>query len=242
MAPSKSPFCLLARRLGSATPLPVAAERAILGLPLIIRTIEASRDILYEGGPSDHCCVILDGWTYCYQILTDGRRQILSFHVPGDLPDLQSLHLPSPDFGMATVTRSIVAFVPHSDLRKLSDRYSDIAQAFWREIIVTATTHRAWIVSLGRRDARQKLAHLICELYLRLEAVGLTDGRSMPMPLRQTDFADALGLTSVHVNRTLRSLRGQGLVDLYGRRLTILDWEALRAVADFNPKYLHLTD
>ena len=242
MVPSKSPLGLLARRLGGAGSLLDAAERAVLGLPLIIRTIEASRDIKYEGGTSDHCCVILDGWTCCYQLLADGRRQILSFHVPSDLPDLQSLHLPSPDFGMATVTRSIVAFVPHIDLRKLSDQCPAIAQAFWREAIVTAATHRAWIVGLGRRDARQKLAHLFCELYLRLEAVGLTDGRSMPMPLRQTDFADALGLTSVHVNRTLRSLRIEGVVDLYGRRLTIHDWEALCAVAEFNPKYLHLTD
>lgn len=240
MAPSKSPFGLLARRLGAAASLPVAAERAILGLPLIIRTIEASRDIKYEGSTSDHCGVILDGWACCYQSLTDGRRQILSFHVPGDLPDLQSLHTPTADFGMATVTRTIVAFVPHADLQKLSDQYPAIAQAFWREVIVTAATHRAWITSLGRRDARQKLAHLFCELYLRLEAVGLTDGRSIPMPLRQTDFADALGLTSVHVNRTLKILRDEGVIELYARRLTIRDWDTLCAVAEFDPKYLHL--
>ena len=242
MAPSKSPFGLLARRIGGAACLPIAAARAVLGLPLIIRTIEASRDILYEGGPSNHCFVILDGWTYCYQLLTDGRRQILSFHVPGDLPDLQSLHMPVADFGMATVTRCIVAFVPHSDLRKLSDQYPAITQAFWREAIVSAAIHRAWIVSLGRRDALQKLSHLFCELYLRLKAVGLTDGHSMPMPLRQTDFADALGLTSVHVNRTLKSLRDQGVIDLYARRLTVHDWGALCAIADFNPKYLHLDE
>lgn len=242
MALSRYPFGLMARRLGVATPLPKADERAILGLPLIIRTIEASRDIVYEAGQSDHCCVILDGWTYCYQLLTDGRRQILSFHVPGDLPDLQSLHLPSPDFGMATATRATVAFVPHADLRKLSDRYPAVAQAFWRETLVTAATHRAWITSLGRRDAREKLAHLFCEMYLRLKAVGLTDGYSMPMPLRQPDFADALGLTPVHVNRTLRSLRVERLVDLRGRRLMIHDWETLCAIADFNPKYLHLPE
>lgn len=242
MAVSKYPFGTMARRLGGVIPLPVEDERAILGLPFIIRTIEASRDIKYEDGQSTHCCVILDGWTRCYQLLADGRRQILSFHVPGDLPDLQSLHLQSLDFGMATVTRSIVAFLPHPDLRKLSDRYPAIAQAFWREVIVTAATHRAWIVSLGRRDARQKLTHLFCELYLRLEAVGLTDGLSMPMPIRQSDLADALGLTSVHVNRTLKSLRDQGVIDLSARRLLIRDWDALRAVAEFDPKYLHLTD
>ena len=232
----------LIRRLGGHLLLLDADERAILGLPLIIRTIEASRDFKYEGATSDHCCVILDGWSCCYQSLTDGRRQILSIHVPGDLPDLQSLHLPMADFGMATVTRSIVAFVPQADLRKLSNQHPAIAQAFWREITVTAATHRAWIVSLGRRDARQKLAHLFCELYLRLKTVGLTDGRSMPMPLRQTDFADALGLTAVHVNRTLKSLREQGVIDLYARRLTIRDWDTLCVVADFNPKYLHLND
>lgn len=240
MAPSKSPFGLLARRLGAAASLPVAAERAILGLPLIIRTIEASRDIKYEGGTADHCCVILDGWTCCYQSLTGGRRQILSIHVPGDLPDLQSLHLPSPDFGMATVTRSIVTFVRHAELRKLSEQFPTIAQAFWREAVVTAATHRAWITSLGRRDARQKVAHLFCELYLRLEAVSLAGDYIMPMPLRQNDLADALGLTSIHINRVLRNMRIEGLFDLRLRRLEIRDWAALVAAAEFKPQYLHL--
>lgn len=122
MALSRYPFGLMACRLGGATPLPKADERAILELPLIIRTIEASRDIVYEDGPSNHCCVILNGWTCCYQLFTDGQRQILSFHVPGDLPDLQSLHLSSLDFGMATVTRASIAFVPHTHLRKLAQQ------------------------------------------------------------------------------------------------------------------------
>ncbi|WP_267360072.1 Crp/Fnr family transcriptional regulator [Methylobacterium sp. GC_Met_3] len=240
MALSKSPFGPLARRLGGAALLPVAAERAILGLPLIIRTIDASRDIVYADGPFAHCCVILDGWTCCYQLLADGRRQILSFHVPGDLPDLQSLHLPSSDFGMAAVTRASVAFVPHTELRKLSDRSPAIVQAFWRETVVTAATHRAWITSLGRRDARQKVAHLFCELYLRLEAVSLAGDHIMPMPLRQNDLADALGLTSVHMNRVLRDMRTEGLFDQRSRRLEIQDWAALAAAAEFNPQYLHL--
>ena len=240
MAVAKNVFSLMARRLGNSVPLPEACERAILGLPVIIRTIEASQDIRFEGGTANHCCVILDGWACCYQSLTDGRRQILSFHVPGDLPDLQSLNTPTADFGMATVTRTIVAFVPHAEMRKLSDQYPAITQALWREAVTIAATHRAWITSLGRRDARQKLAHLFCELYLRLEAVGLNDGRSISMPLRQTDFADALGLTSVHVNRTLKILRDDGVIDLYARRLTIGDWNTLCAIAEFDPKYLHL--
>jgi CRP-like cAMP-binding protein len=240
MASSNYPFGAMARRLGGPRPLPATDRDAIQGLPFNVRSIEASQDIVYEGGPSTHCCVILDGWTCCYQLLTEGRRQILSFHVPGDLPDLQSLYLIGPDFGMAAVTRTSVAFVPHAELQKLADQSTDISRALWREALVAAATHRAWITSLGRRDARQRLAHLICELYLRLETVGLAGDHSMPMPLRQPDLADALGLTSVHVNRTLKGMRAERLIDLHSRRLTIHDWDALRIAADFDPLYLHL--
>jgi CRP-like cAMP-binding protein len=240
MSFSPDPWGLVIRRLSSNARFSDADQRAISELLTNIRTIEPNQDIVYEGGPSTHCCVILSGWTCCYQLLTEGRRQILSFHVPGDLPDLQSLYLPGPDFGMAAVTRTNVAFVPHAELQKLADGSAAISRAMWREALVAAATHRAWITSLGRRDARQRFAHLACELYLRLEAVGLASDHSMPMPLRQPDLADALGLTSVHVNRTLKGMRAERLIDLHSRRLTIPDWAALRATADFDPRYLHL--
>ncbi|WP_244507778.1 Crp/Fnr family transcriptional regulator [Methylobacterium phyllostachyos] len=230
----------MARRLARAVSFTAVDQGAIERLPVVTRILEASRDIIYEDNSSAHCCVILDGWTCCYQLLANGRRQILSFHVPGDLPDLQSLYLPSPDFGMATVTRASVAFVPHTHLRRLAQQSPAMAQAFWREVVVTAATHRAWITSLGRRDARQKVAHLFCELYLRLEAASLAGDHIMPMPLRQNDLADALGLTSVHMNRVLRNMRTEGLFDLRSRRLKIRDWAALASAAEFNPQYLHL--
>lgn len=242
MPSPRYPLDLMIRRLGSAARFSEAELHELRHVPTAIRTIEAQRDIIHEGNPSAHCCVVLDGWTCCYQLLSEGRRQILSFHVPGDLPDLQSLYLPASDFGMATVTRASIAFVSHANLRKVADGSAAITHALWRNALVSAATHRTWITSLGRRDARQKFAHLICELYLRLEAAGLASGHSMLMPLRQPDIADALGLTTVHVNRTLKGMRNEGLIDLRTRRLTILDWAALRAVAGFSSRYLHLDD
>ncbi|WP_267426986.1 Crp/Fnr family transcriptional regulator [Methylobacterium sp. GC_Met_2] len=226
--------------MGSAARLSKTEEHALRKLPVASRTFEAQQDIIYGGATSLHSCVVLDGWTCCYQLLTEGKRQILSIHVPGDMPDLQGLHLPQPDFGMAAITRAVVAFVPHTALRQLSDGSPTIAAALWRETLITAAIHRAWITSLGRRDARQRFAHLICELYLRLEAAGLASDHTMWMPLRQPDLADALGLTSVHVNRTMRSLRLDGLIDLRSRQLVIQDWDGLRALAAFSPQYLRL--
>lgn len=215
-------------------------QRALRKMPATIRMVEPQRDIVHERGVSTHCCVVLDGWTCCYQLLAEGRRQVLSFHVPGDMPDLQNLYLPNPDFSMAAVTPAVVAFVPHAVLRDLADTYPSIRAALWRETLRTAAIHRAWITGLGRRDARQRLSHLFCELYLRLEAVGLAKLYTMPMPLRQPDLADALGLTSVHMNRTLKTLRTQGLILLHNRHLTIRDWSALQAIAEFSPQYMHL--
>ena len=217
-----------------------AEQHALRDLPVTIWTVEAQRDIILEGDPVTQCCVVLDGWICCYHLLAEGRRQILSLHVPGDLPDLQCIHLPRPDFGIAAVTRATIGFVPHAALRELATDFPAIAAALWRETLISAAIHRAWITSLGRRDARQRFAHLICELYLRLEAVGLADDHIMPMPLRQPDLADALGLTSVHMNRTLKAMRTGGLIELRSRRLEIRDWAGLSALAEFSPQYLRL--
>ena len=168
-----------------------------------------------------------------------GHRQISSLHIPGDLPDLQSLHLNDPDFGMTALTKARVAFVPHANMHRLIERFPVIGTAFRREAQVSAAIQRAWLSSLGRRDARGRLAHLFCELYLRLGAVGITDGYILPMPLRQTDLADAVALKPVHVNRTLKDFRISGLIKLQVRKLEILDWLGLRAASEFNPQYLH---
>lgn len=240
MSSSGHPLNIMIRKLGGSANLSKADERAIAGLPMTTRTMEPYQSIVHEGDPSTHCCIVLQGWTCCFQSLAEGRRQILSFHVPGDLPDLQSLHLPGPDFGMAAVTRAVVAFIPHANLISLADASKEISISLWRQALVAAAIHRAWMTSIGRRDARQRLAHLFCELYLRLKAVGLVEGATISMPIRQPDLADALGLTSVHVNRTLKAMRTEGLVNLHMRKLTIQNWTGLSAAAEFNPHYLRL--
>ncbi|TXN76592.1 Crp/Fnr family transcriptional regulator [Methylobacterium sp. WL18] len=235
----KHPLDVMIRKLGGSGRFSQAEMFALKSLSVVVRTLEAHHDIVPEGGPATHCCIVLSGWTCCYQLLDEGRRQLLSFHLPGDLPDLQGLHLSEIDFGMATLTPAVVAYVPHTDLRRLIESFPGISTALWHEAQVSAAIHRAWMSSLGRRAARERLAHLFCELYLRLKAVGLANGNTLPMPLRQPDLADALGLTSVHVNRTLKDLREDGLISLKARRLEILDWARLQAIGQFSPRYLH---
>ncbi len=238
-APS-APFDALIRRLGGAKRLTGADERAIRGLPIAIRTFKPNQVMVHEGDPSPNCCIVLDGWTCCYQILAEGRRQIFSLHVPGEMPDLQSLHLPEPDFGMGALTAARVAFVPHTAVRALMAASPCVAAALYREALITAAIHRAWMTGLGRRDGSGRLAHLLLELHARLSAVGLADGASCPLPLTQADLADVLGQTSVHINRTLRDMRGLGLITLVGRRLTIHNRDSLIRLAEFDPRYLHL--
>lgn len=237
---STYPLGALVRKLGGADRLSKADRYAIERLPVTIRMVGPQQDIVPEGCPSSSCCIVLDGWTCCYQMLNEGRRPILSFHIPGDMPDLQGLHLSDTDFGMAALTAATVAFVPHAEIQKLIAGHPAIAMALWREALIAAAMHRAWMAGLGRRHARGRMAHLFCELYLRLKAVGLADGYSLPLPLRQPDLADALGLTSVHVNRIIRDLRKDDLIRLRNRKLDILDWPQLCATAEFNPAYLHL--
>lgn len=230
----------LIRKLSGADRLSQAEQQAIQSLPAKVRIVEAQQTILSGGEASTSCCIVLDGWTCAFQWLRNGGRPILAINVPGDAPDLQSLHLPAPDFSMVALTRATLAFVPHAELHKLTAAFPTLAAALWREALITAAIHRAWMAGLSRRDARGRLAHLFCELYLRLSAFDRANGYAIPMPLRQTDLADALGLTSVHVNRTLRELRSEGLISLHSRRLEIHAWDRLCAVAEFDPQYLHL--
>lgn len=237
---TKHALDMLIRRLGGAERLSQAERHAVQSLSVTIREVAPQQDIVPEGSPSSSCCIVLDGWTCCYQMLDEGRRQVFSLHIPGDVPDLQGLHLPDVDFAMAALTPAVVAFVPHTDLRMLTADFPALATAFWREALITAAVHRAWMAGLGRRNARGRMAHLFCELYLRLKAVGLVDGFTLPLPLRQPDLADALGLTPVHVNRVLRDLREEDLISLRSRKLEIRDWSDLCAAGEFDPQYLHL--
>ena len=205
------------------------------------RTLPARADIIEEGDDPRAVNVILDGWACRYKQLRDGRRQIASILLPGDPCDPHIFLLDRMDHAIGAITPVTLVQIPGAKLRELTARSPALEHAFLREALATAAVQREWTVSLGRRTGVERLAHLFCELHARLAAVGLAEPGGCPMPLTQSDLADALGQTSVHINRTLQELRGQGLITLRSRRLTIHDPEGLVELAHFDPAYLHFT-
>ena len=232
----------LIRKLESIGELPDQDREAIASLPVQVRTLQADEDVVRDGDAPSASCLLLDGFMHRYKVLPDGKRQILAIHTPGDIPDLQSLLLRRQDHSLAASVPSTAAFIPHEALRALIRSRPTVADLFWRDTLVDAAIFRAWIESLGRCSALGHLAHLVCEVYTRLRAVGLTNGCSYGLPFTQTELGDALGLSTVHVNRTLQEMRGEGLIEFQHGRLTILDWTRLKAAAQFDPGYLHLRD
>lgn len=203
------------------------------------REFHADQDIVREGDRPWQSCLLVDGFLQRYKMLSDGKRQIMSFHVPGDIPDLESLHLQIMDHSLATVTASRVALISHDALRALTHAHPRIGDLFWRATLIDAAIFREWIVNVGSRDAHSRIAHLICELYLRLKAVGLTNGYTFEAPITQSEIGDATGLSTVHVNRSIQRLRSEGLITLEKARCTITDWDRLEEAATFDPTYLH---
>jgi CRP-like cAMP-binding protein len=185
-------------------------------------------------------CLILSGFAAVYKVTGEGKRQIVSFAIAGDIPDLQSLHLKVLDNSVGTITLCRVGFIPHEVLRNICLRYPRIASAFWRETLIDAAIFREWMTSIGRREGYIRIAHLLCEMMVRLKAVGLAEGHACDLPITQAEFGDALGLTTVHVNRILQQLRADGLIQTQGTRLNIPDWDKLKEAGEFDPTYLHL--
>ncbi|WP_128566094.1 Crp/Fnr family transcriptional regulator [Methylobacterium crusticola] len=234
------PLDMLIRKLESIAHLSAEERRAIAGLPTLVRLLKAGQDIVRDDDRPSQCCLVLEGWACRYKLISQGKRQIFSFHVPGDIPDLQSLNLKAMDHSLCALTSTKVAFIPHHSVLALTARHPRIAAIFWRDTLVEAAIFREWMVGMGRRTASQAIAHQICELYLKLKAVGLAENHLYRLPVTQSDIADALGLTNVHVNRVLRELRTKGLVTIVGGTLRIHDWRELTGFCEFDPTYLHL--
>jgi CRP-like cAMP-binding protein len=205
-----------------------------------VREYEARQDIVREGDSPSESTLILEGFACRHNNLPDGRRQITAFHVPGDFADLHAFLLGRMDDGVSSLTPCTVALVPHSALREITKSYPHLTRVLWFTTLVDGAVHREWMTGLGRLSAPERIAHLLCELFLRLQAVGLTRDHSFDLPITQAELADAFGLSSVHVNRTLQELRGEGLITSQGKTLVINDWERLQQVAQFNPDYLHM--
>jgi CRP-like cAMP-binding protein len=184
--------------------------------------------------------LLLDGIACRYKDLKNGERQITELHVAGDFLDLHSFTLKRLDHDVMSLTPCLIVALPHERLREITELHPHLTRVYWFATNLDAAIHREWELSLGRRSAASRLAHLFCELHTRLDIVGLTDGLTYQLGLTQTDLAECLGLTSVHVNRTLKELRERELVTFRNGKVDIRDWDRLREVAEFDPSYLYL--
>lgn len=231
---------LLIRQLETVAELSTRDRDALSSLPMRTKAIPGGRDIVREGDRPTESCLMLSGLACRYKVVGGGRRQIMSIHFPGDLPDLQSLELDVMDHGILALSEVRVAFIPHDAIRSLIDREPGIRSALLKQSLIDASMFREWIVNVGRRTAIERVAHVFCECFVRLRVRGLAGSHSFQLLLTQAELADATGLSNVHVNRTLQELRRAGLVRSSGKRHEILDWPALQTVGDFNPAYLHI--
>ena len=219
-------------------PLSFAEKEVALGLPEHIRHVPARGDIISDGGSSDALSLITEGFACRYKLLDDGRRQILAFLVPGDFCDLRSLLLHQMDAAVAALSHCQIASIPHQRLFDAMEKHTRLALALWRETMFDAAISQQWLINVGRRCAYSRLAHLLCEVWFRLQTVQHAHDRFFDFPVTQTDLADALGLSVVHVNRTLQHLRADGLLNFRASVVTVLDWPRLREAGQFDPAYL----
>lgn len=229
------------RKLRLWAALNAADEEALLSLPHTIVALEKQRALITEGDVAAHCWVILSGYCIRYKIVGDGGRQILSIHMKGDLVDLQNALLGVADHGVQALTDCQMAKIPIEAIRQLSNARPTIRDALWYDTLVDGSIHREWVANVGRRDGQTRVAHLLCEFALKLEAVSLGEKLDYELPMTQDQLADSTGMTPVHVNRVLQTLVREGLI----RRITpksvlIGDWGRLAAAGDFNRAYLHL--
>jgi CRP-like cAMP-binding protein len=214
----------------------------LLAMPMQVESVRADQDIVREGDRPTRCFVILEGYAAMYKITPSGKRQIVAFHLAGDIPDLQSTHLDVLDISLGTLTPAKVAFIRHESINDVCERHYRIARAFWRQTLIDAAIFREWVVNVGRREALNALAHVMCEFVVRMRAMGLAEDHQCELPMTQAELGDAMGISTVPVNRTLMELRAAGLIRLTGARLTVLDWDRLREVGEFDPTYLHLNN
>ena len=237
--PQENPLHLLVRKLEVHCSLNKADQRDVLALPHNLRRLEAQSYTMREGDRPEKCAVLLSGYAFRHKLTGEGARQILAIHIPGDALDFQNLFLQESDHNVQMLTRGVVAEIPSHALEELALSNRDVGRAILVSTLVEASIFREWALNIGRRDARTRVAHLLCEFAYRLTAYGLKPSGTYELPMTQEQLADSTGLTAVHVNRVLQSLQREGLIDRDRRMIRFPSWERMRDVADFNPRYLH---
>ena len=231
---------ILFEKLSRFTELSDADSKAIDALCEHQITLDAKQELIREGGRPNDVYLLLEGWGYRYKLLPNGSRHIIAYLIPGDLCDIHIFILKAMDHTLGLLTPARVAVIPKEKILEVMDAHPQIQRALWWATLVDEAVLREWLVNIGHRDAQTRIAHLFCELWLRMRAVGLATNGHFSLPITQEELADTMGLSTVHVNRSLQNMRRRGLISWAQRELTIHDPEALMAEADFTPNYLHL--
>ena len=226
-------------KLSAVSNLSDGDEQSLAELCQDVRIVPPKRDLISDGDKPDHFHIVLDGWLARYKVVDEGSRQITAFLLPGDIGDLHGTILNRMDHGIMALTRAQVAHIPHQVMQDLPIDRPQLGRALWRATLIDEAILRSWIVNIGRRCAEKRIAHLFCELHARLSLVGMVKDNRFALPLIQEVIADALGLTAVHVNRTLQALREKRLLTLEKGYLTIEDISELSKIAGFHADYLH---
>lgn len=232
-------FDRLIRKLSRLATLDEADREAIRALPFKLRTVGANQMLVREGERVTTCAVLVSGYTCRHKTTSEGARQIVSFHLPGDILDLDQLLLATADHTLQSITEAVLAWVPEADIRTLIRERPNVNEALWRDTLIDASVFREWVLNVGRRDAKSRIAHMLCEFAARREAAGLGSPERFELPMTQEQIGDATGLTSIHVNRMLQELARDGVIARDRRDVAITDWTRMRRIAGFDPAYLH---
>jgi CRP-like cAMP-binding protein len=229
----------LIARLRTISALDDEDLQAIRSLPIVVKHYQQGRLIVRDGDRPAECCLISQGFCVRSKTTSNGRRQILSIHIPGEIPDLQSLHLHVLDHDLVALTDCTLGFISHVSLREITRRRPNLAEIFWRDTLIDSAMFRDWIVNVGQRPAPSRLAHIIVELRERLKVVGQVQGARFEMPLTQEQIGEAMGVTSVHANRIVKQLRDDNVLEFHRGSVRVIDEQKLLELADFDRLYLH---
>ena len=230
----------LIRKLEHCALLSPDEKRALENACNSVRHLPPRTNLVTEGDPASRVNVILEGFACRYRLQSDGRRQVVGLLLPGDMCDIRVCILKRMDHSIGTLSSVRAAQIPRDIIESLLDRYPRLSRALWWSTLVEESITREWVVNVGHRTAFERMAHLFCEIFERLHTVGLTRDDTCDLPLTQAELSDALALSAVHVNRVLMEMRHNQLITLRNQQLTLHDYQALRNIAGFDARYLHL--
>ena len=229
----------MVRKLEHWRPLDDTDREAILALPFTRRELNAGQHIVWDGDKPQYSTLLISGFAYRHKVAGNGGRQIMAIHMKGDVVDLQNSLLGRADHNVQMLTQGEVALIPIASVQELAFNHPNVGRAMWYETLVDGSIFREWLLNVGRRDAKTRIGHLLCEFAMRMETTGLGKQDEYEIPITQEQLADSVALTPVHVNRTLMALEAEGLIRRNKRVIHIVDWKKMAKYSDFEPRYLH---